>query len=88
MITKTKLEIYCKYLGDIDAFARIGTSQEKSIITDDEWMLIDELIQDMELIEKKLVSNKMKETINYNINANLADDTSKDILIQIVKNKF
>jgi len=45
MITKEKISIYKKYEGNPNAWARIGTSEEKELMSDDDWFLIDSLIQ-------------------------------------------
>lgn len=54
MITKEKLTVYRKYNGDLDLWARIGASKEKSIMSDDDWYLIDSLIQDVIISQNKL----------------------------------
>ncbi len=65
MITKEKLKIFEKYKGDNDAFARIGRDSEKNGFTDNEWQLIDNIKQDIELINKGLSSNDYNsKTIN------------------------
>jgi len=64
MITKDKLNIYKKYSGDIDAWARVGKRKELSIINDQEWSQIDTLINDLELIEKGHASDSFKHQTN------------------------
>lgn len=69
MINKKKILIYRKYDGNLDAWARIATLDEKESMSDDDWYLIDELIQDIIIsksnIEEILKKNtEDKETIN------------------------
>lgn len=71
MITRKKIEIFKKYNGDPDHFARVGTSQDKINISDEEWSLIGVFIQDLELVNKGLASdtfvNRLEERIKENI---------------------
>ena len=57
-ITIDKLKVYQKYNGDSDAFARVGSETEKRIFGSDDWGIIDGLIQDLELINRGLTSEK------------------------------
>lgn len=73
MINKKKILIYRKYDGNLDAWARIATLDEKGSMSDDDWYLIDELIQDIIIsrpnIEEILKKNtEDKETINEILN--------------------
>ena len=73
MINKKKILIYRKYDGNLDAWARIATLDEKESMSDDDWYLIDELIQDIiisrpnidEILKKNIED---KETINEILN--------------------
>lgn len=85
MLTERKLEIYIKYSGDIDAFTIGGTKKEKSIMNDSDWILIDDLIQDIELIEKNLISEEMKIRVKEKMKINLVDENIERILKQIIK---
>ncbi len=57
MITRRKIEIYKKFSGDIDHFARVGTHQDKIDISDKDWSLIDSLLQDLEIVDKGLAAD-------------------------------
>ena len=52
MITKQKITIYLKYQ-NIDNFARIASTKEKNILEDKDWVLIENLIQDIHLLKKQ-----------------------------------
>ena len=56
MITLQKLDIFVHYKGDGDMFAR--STRHKDLITDAEWDLIDTLLQDATVINRKLGSKE------------------------------
>ena len=60
MITIEKLIIYEHYEGDIDFLYRIGTNEQKTNIRENDWSIIDNLIQDLEFIEKGIASMEFK----------------------------
>jgi len=74
MINKNKIQIYKKYSGDIDAFVRMATIQEKQIISDIDWKLIDDIINDIYLESRGLVSLEMKNKIKKKIKENIHDE--------------
>lgn len=69
MITQDKIKIYKKYDGDIDNWARTASKKDKLVMDDDDWYIIDRLVQDLSLTKKELtsqdfihkLSNKLKE---------------------------
>ena len=67
MITTKKLEIYNKYSGDIEGWDRFGKRDDKKKLTYEEWELIDELIQGLELIDKDLASDDFRSQILNNL---------------------
>jgi len=65
MITAEKLKIYKKCSGNIESWDRFGKKKDKSFLEYEEWELIDELIQNLELVEKGLASDSFKtQTLN------------------------
>jgi len=68
MITQGKIKIYKKYSGNIDSWARSGSKKEKLIMTDNDWYIIDELIQDMSLAKKELASPTFTNDLNNRLN--------------------
>jgi len=60
MITKDKLKVYKRYKGEIDRWVRSGSKKEKSIMTDNDWYLIDGFNQDLFLLERGLISSDFK----------------------------
>ena len=80
MITIDKIKIYKRFNGDIDGWVRIGTKEEKSIMNDNDWFMIESFIQDMRLIKKGLAS----ETLVNSIRERLKDNCDNDETIQAV----
>ena len=78
MINKENLSIYNKYSGNVDAWARLGDSTEKSIINDSIWFEIDNLHQDIELINKGFAANDYKQKIIEKIKNLCSDIESAD----------
>jgi hypothetical protein len=84
VITTEKLKIFDKYKGDNDAFARVGRETEKTVLTDNDWQLIDSFKQDIELINKGLSSSdynsKTIAQIKNNTDKKAFDTLSKQIV--------
>ena len=58
MITIEKLNIYNRYGGDVDCLQRGGNDHEKQLFANRDWSLINNFLQDIELISKKLTSEE------------------------------
>lgn len=78
MINNEKILIYKKYEGNLDAWARIATLEEKKNMSDDDWYLIDDLIQDM-VISKP----NMMETLKRNVENKDVMDEILDIAMKL-----
>ena len=59
MITKEKLEIYSYYDGDVDNFGR-GKKSHKSVMNDNDFVLIRNLIQNLKIIKNKRASKEFE----------------------------
>lgn len=59
-ITSEMLRVYLKYNGDIDMFARIGRKRERQLCEPNDWDVIDDFFQRLEMIEKGLCSAEFK----------------------------
>jgi len=81
MITKNKIEIFKRFNGDIDGWARIGTSEEKSMMNDEDWFLIEGFIQDISLAKKCLASDTFIKSVNERLKENCDNDST----IQAIK---
>jgi len=58
MITKELLEIYNRFNGDIDGWARMSHFEKDNLMTDNIWNLIKLFIQNFIKIEKGIVGEK------------------------------
>lgn len=67
MITEELINMFKKYDGNIDNWARNSSKKEKLIITDDDWYLLDSLLQDLLLVKKGLTSTDFNSRLNINI---------------------
>lgn len=63
MITKEKIAVYTYFNGDIDGWARAGTRNQKAIMNDKDWLLIEELLQDIRLLKRGLASETYMHSI-------------------------
>ena len=75
MITTEKLIIYEKYEGNSDLLEYTATDSERNQFSDNGWMEIEGLIQDVNLIKKGLVSKDYENRVNEKIN-NLCDSVN------------
>lgn len=83
MITLKHIEIYRKYCGDGDGFARCATKEEKAIMDYKHWSLIDTLVQDLSIIKKGLAStsfiNLTEEKLKENSDSKETVEAIKDM---------
>jgi len=63
MITQEKVKIYNSFQGDVDGWARMGSKKEQSIMKDNDWALIDNLLQDILLVRKGLTSKEFSDNL-------------------------
>ena len=62
MITIETLNIYKKYQGDGDIFQRVGKKDEKKIMNYSNWRNVDDLVQKISLIKRKLASKTFEDS--------------------------
>lgn len=67
MITEDKIKVYKRYDGDIDGWARSGSKKEKSIMSDEDWYVINGLIQDLSMVKNGLASSGFNENLNVKL---------------------
>ena len=70
MIAEEKIKIYQKYGGDIDGFSRGGENNEKKLFEDNDWSLINNVFQDLEIVKKGLCSSEFKSRFEKLLNDN------------------
>lgn len=87
MVTLDKIRIYNKFQGDIDAWARLGSKKEKSIMNDSDWVLIDGLIQSMRMKTKGLASNELLDDLKNRLGENCDCSKTVDHIAKIADNQ-
>lgn len=80
MITEDKIKVYKHYDGDIDGWARSGSKKEKSIMSDEDWYVIDGLIQDLSIVKKGLASSGFNENLNVKLKEMCDSDSTVNLL--------
>lgn len=70
MITFDQMKIYRKYRGDEDRLARFGGESEIALFTNNDWGLIRDYEQNIELISKRLTSEEFKNKTLKNLRNN------------------
>ncbi len=81
MITKDKIQIYKNYSGDVDGWARIGSKEEKELMNDEDWFLIEDLLQDLSLMK----SGNSSEEYNIKIAEKLKNKCSDEEVVRELK---
>jgi hypothetical protein len=67
MLTVEKIRVYRKYGGDMDGLARADKPDDASLITDEEWFLIDSLVQKLFLMKTGKASQAYAERISVEV---------------------
>lgn len=82
MINEEKILIYKKYEGNLDIWARIATCEEKKVLSNDDWYLIDELI-----LNAVISIPDMIEILKRNVENEKVMDEILDIAMKLKKKK-
>ena len=85
MISGEKLRIYDKFNGDVDGFSRGGSQIEKSSISDQDWRLIDELIQSLTMVKQGLVSRDFEARVRERLSEVVQDEHTREYLYRLSK---
>ena len=82
MINREKISIYRKFSGDIDAWAR---SNKGYPISEDEWYLIDSLLQDLLMIKNGLTSQIFEMKVQEKLDKNCDNSSVQQELRSLLK---
>ena len=80
MITFDKLKIYEAFRGDPDMWGRARRRRDREILSDEDWKLIDELIQELTLVNRNLASETNAAQIEKKVQVNTTDSKVADRL--------
>lgn len=83
MITIDKVRIYQRFNGNIDGWARVGTKEEKSIMSDNDWFLIEGFITDIKLVKTGFASDTFVNTMNEKLKKNCDKEETVKALEEI-----
>jgi hypothetical protein len=79
-ITPDKLAIYNRYGGSVDSYARAGKAKEREILSDEDFFLIDNLLQSVDMINRGLASEEFKSKTFERIRE-IADDQAFQLIM-------
>ncbi|MEM0993881.1 MAG: hypothetical protein AAGI49_12660 [Bacteroidota bacterium] len=85
MITSEKINIYRKYKGNIDGWARRNKRSEHLLMQDEDWYTIDNFIQDLQLIKSNLASAYYKEQTYARLKEQCEDEHVIKAIEKLVK---
>lgn len=86
MITLQEVEVYKKYLGDIEALDRFGKKKDRAVLQYKEAVLIDRFVQDFEIIFKGLASKEFEKEVINRIRESCVDQITIDSIKAIAQN--
>jgi hypothetical protein len=85
MLTKEKIKVYISYNGDIDMWVRTGKANDKTVMNNSDWAMIEQLLQDIHLVEKGLASPESSKSVNESIQHNCDNNDTINELKQYAK---
>ena len=88
MITIEKLKEYEEYRGYYDGFYIQKVKNNTNITSDEEWHLLDELLQDLKLSKKGLVSKEFSERLEQRLVDTLDSQESIDYIQKLVNEEW
>lgn len=79
MISENTLKIYLKYKGDSDLFARTASPSDLQKCNDKDWLIIENAIENIRLIHKKVVSKGFKQMVIAEIDQSFSSESKKQL---------
>lgn len=83
MLNTEKIGLYRKYAGDIDGFARAGDAEARAVITDDDWFLIDSLVQKLFLVKSGRASPEFSRQLLAEVRRHTENEAAADELMRL-----
>ncbi|WP_298613390.1 hypothetical protein [uncultured Odoribacter sp.] len=85
MITQKKLEIYNSFHGDVDTWCRMTMGTDSSYeMKREDWYLIENLLQELSLMKKGVVSKEYEIKIRKELKDNCDSDETIRQLVKLV----
>jgi len=88
IITSEKLRIYERFHGDIDGFARGGKLGERLSITDEDWHLIDEILQSLVIVQAGRANPEFEASVRARLLGAAQDEQVFERLCQLAKSQI
>ncbi len=85
MLTLEKLETYQRFGGDIDGFARSHGRGDSSGITDEDWVLIDELRGALFIIASGKASPEFAAVVERRMQESTADPETRERMRELAR---
>jgi len=84
MLTSEKVEIFKSYKGYCDGYHFQSNGQLK-VISDDEWFLLSNLVQDIYLIRKGLSAKSFENSVNEQLSKNCDTQATINLIFELEK---
>ena len=56
MITEEMLDIYARFNGDMDGFARVGSARDRALMSETQWYALDAFVLELHAVKAQLAS--------------------------------
>jgi hypothetical protein len=84
VITREKIEIFRRYDGDIDGWARVGDAREREAMADSDWADIEELLHRLWLQQHQSVSEDFVAQTQKLIAKRVRDESAVEALRRLI----
>jgi hypothetical protein len=84
MLTLEKVEIFKSYKGYYDGY-HIQSNGKEKIISDDEWFLLSNLMQDIYLIRKGISAKSFENSVNEHLLRNCDTQQTINLIFELEK---
>ena len=81
MLTESKIRLLFKYNWDVDMFLRAGSTSEKTLMKDIDWGKYEQLLQDLFLVTKKLVSKEYAQVVHRRLVSSCDSEATAQTLL-------
>ncbi|MFB0937283.1 MAG: hypothetical protein QMB52_16025 [Propionivibrio sp.] len=78
MLTRRMLGIFEEFDGDIDGWTRMHRDPDNSLMTAEDWSLIDRLVMNLGIAESGLASPEFRAETEKILRENTADETTRE----------
>ncbi|HQX59221.1 MAG: hypothetical protein KBF63_09605 [Rhodoferax sp.] len=83
MITEEMLDIYARFNGDMDGFARVGSARDRALMSETQWYALDAFVLELHAVKAQLASPGYAEQIESRLSAMSANPRVRERLWQL-----